>query len=368
MLSSRRLKSTSLVNRLLDDPDAFSFYQAIKLLEHYSYHYKNTSEKEKACGSLGVFVQPDLESVSFQTKPSLKFPDRYLASVTPSSILTSEQDTTFHVAANVISLAGTSGVLPYHYTELILQRIKQKDSTLATFLDLFNHRTLSLLYRSHWKYRFDYAEALENSLVPREQFSTTPKVVLKSLTGIGTSALSGQLTIPDESLLYFSGLFTHSVKSTHGLKQLLSGYFKLPFSIEEFIGKWQSLDNEFCTQMGSRQLPKGLNAQLGCSAMLGSRIWVAQGKIRIVVGPLTYDQYLQFSPSSSGVKMMNELANFYLGFDNDYEFVMEVDNKHIPKRTQLSTASASVIGWNSWLPKSKPSASEKPVRITLSTR
>ena len=42
--------------------------------------------------------------------------------------------------------------MPRHYTELLLQRIREKDFSLRDFLDLFNHRLTSLFYRAWEKY------------------------------------------------------------------------------------------------------------------------------------------------------------------------------------------------------------------------
>ena len=57
-----------------------------------------------------------------------------------------------------LGLTGPSGVLPRHYTELLLRLDKDakgagKDA-LRDWLDLFNHRFISLFYRAWEKYRF----------------------------------------------------------------------------------------------------------------------------------------------------------------------------------------------------------------------
>ena len=53
----------------------------------------------------------------------------------------------------VFGLGGPDGPLPYAYQEWLQQRARQKDHAPAEFLDLFQHRLLSLLYRVLRKHR-----------------------------------------------------------------------------------------------------------------------------------------------------------------------------------------------------------------------
>ncbi len=46
-----------------------------------------------------------------------------------------------------------AGVLPHHYTELVIRRLQLRDTSLRDFLDVFHHRALSFFYRAWKKYR-----------------------------------------------------------------------------------------------------------------------------------------------------------------------------------------------------------------------
>ena len=53
-----------------------------------------------------------------------------------------------------MGLAGTGGILPSHYTQLLIDRVREKDFGLRDFLDLFNHRLIAQFYRAWEKCHF----------------------------------------------------------------------------------------------------------------------------------------------------------------------------------------------------------------------
>jgi type VI secretion system protein ImpH len=369
MLPARWRKNTSVIERLLSEPQEYSFYQAVRLLERALLINPPSHNAPFRSQTIGGFAQPASEIIQFRTKPSLSFSEADVLSIDGSII---DSDIRYYrMQTNFLSLAGSSGVLPYHYTEFILQRIKLKDAALAHFLDLFNHRLVSLFYQANTKYNLALELERKQLKNQRSTLPTAPSQVILGMIGMGTSGLASRLKFSDETLLFYSGLLTNKVRSTQGLKQMLADYFQLPVKIQEFVGQWQELLPDFCTRMASRIMPLGQNACLAQSAMLGSRGWIAQGKIRIVLGPLTKAQFYQFAPGTKALACMNDMVRFYMGLEHDYEFVIEVNRSDLPNKIQLNKSASPILGWNTWLSASdqpKAKSTSKTLKITVSAK
>src|SRR5713101_2915251 len=124
------------------------------------------------------------------------------------------------VVINFMGLAGPSGVLPLYYAELIVERIRQKDRAMLGFLDIFNHRMISLFYQAWEKYRFTIAYERGE----RDRFSHH----LMDLIGVGTKLLEDRLSVRDDSLLFYAGLLAMHARSAAALQRILSDYFDVP--------------------------------------------------------------------------------------------------------------------------------------------
>jgi len=125
---------TPLEQLLFAEGFRFDFYQAVKLLEMLAPDATPVAE-----GS-----EPDAEPVRFRSRVGLDFPaseiDLLARAVTA--------DLPPEMRVNFLGLAGVLGPLPLPITELVVERVWHKDTALRDFLDLFNHRLVSILARA----------------------------------------------------------------------------------------------------------------------------------------------------------------------------------------------------------------------------
>src|SRR5437867_3374332 len=267
----------SLADTLFDEGYRFDFFQAVRVLERLYRHR----------AAVGRSARPGDEVVRFQTHPSLGFP--------PSAIHELKEGTApgrpAEMTVAFMGLTGPLGVLPHHYTELILERARQKDSTLRDFLTLFDHRLLSLFYRAWEKYRAPIG--YERARTRGEDLDAV-RTCLFDLVGMGTLGLRGRFqALADETLLYYAGLLGQRPHSATSLQGILHDYFGVPVQVSQFRGRWLTLSEDSKSRLGRAE--NGGSTVGG--AVLGGRVWDQQAAFRLRIGPLDFAQFHDFLPS-----------------------------------------------------------------------
>jgi type VI secretion system protein ImpH len=313
----------SEIERLLrKHPGRFDFFQAVRLLLRLSDGLK----------PVGQFVNPEHEALHFSVEPSLSFPpsniDRiHWDSVTPRMVVT------------FLGLTGPAGVLPRCYSAFLLSRVREQDRTLADFLDLFNHRLISLFYRAWEKYRFGVA--YERDGVDRVSRYLT------CLLGLGTPGLTNRLGIPDERLLFYAGLLSLQTRSATALKQLLEDHFDVRVEVEQFVGVWRRLDpgDQSAFLDGD-----SYSEQLGVAAVAGDAVWDQQSRIRLKLGPLSQERYLSFLPSGTAWEPLRKLTRFFCGPDLEVEIQLFLEKRAVPQCGLGQHGPAGPrLGWFTWI-------------------
>ena len=338
MAATGRRADSALSERLLLEPHRFGFFQAVRLLEAF------------APGRTGVGRDgpPGSETVRFHAEVSLAFPASEIL-----DLETGEDDRPARMTVRHMGLTGPQGTLPRHYTMLIMERLRQRDRTLADFLDLFNHRLVSLFFRSWVKYRLHLGVRLDT----RDALST----YLYSLFGLGTPGLRGRLAVDDRALLFYTGLLAQRPRSATGLVALLGDYFgDLPVRVEQFVGQWLQLDPEGLTSLRLH----GGNNRLGVDAIIGSRVWHTQSRFRVLLGPMTYARFCAFLPPGHASREVLALTRFFVGLELDFEFRLVLRAREIPPCQLGSTGPlATRLGWSTWLVSRPASDDADDVRL-----
>ncbi len=245
------------------------------------------------------------------------------------------------MTVNVLGLAGLLGPLPHSVTELILERGFRKDTTLRDFLDLFNHRLVSLLYRARKKYR----PALDSKSPDRGRVAT----VLLSLIGLGTPRLAGRLGIPDRALLPYAGFLVDRTRSTVGLVRILEDCFGVPAEVVPFQGRWHALDDQDVTRLGRRNHALG---SIGGGAVLGRRVWDQAARFELRLGPMTLRRFRSFLPDGDAHGRLVAVTRFYIREELGFTLRLILAAAEVPE-LRLGRAGETRLGWTSWL-KTKP--------------
>lgn len=315
-------RSPELEAALEAEPYRFDFFQAVRLLERFS----------PATKPVGRFARPQQEAVRFAAHPSLAFPASQLQS------LERRPDGPARMEVNFMGLFGPCGVLPQAYTELIISRVRERDTALRDFLDLFNHRAISLFYQAWEKYRFTVAYERGE----RDRFS----FVLLDLIGLGTPGLANRQAVRDDALLYYAGLLAQHPRSALALEQLLEDFFEVPVEIVQFAGDWYRLEPEAQSWLTETDRD---NEQLAVGAVLGDEVWDPQARVRIRLGPLALDDYLEFLPTGSAFEPLRALVRFFAGDELDFEVQLILKREQVPFcELGAETKEAPRLGWVTW--------------------
>ena len=317
-----------LVQTLFNEPYRFDFFQAVRLLE---WIYEN----RHPIGHDGI--DPAREIVRFRTRASLEFPPSEIYSITRNGVAGADEERTPEMMVAFMGLTGPLGVLPLHYTELLMERARYKDTGLWEFFDIFNHRLISLFYRAWEKYRFPIA-------YERSGFDSFTEYLF-DFVGMGTRGLRRNLlNIPDEGLLLYSGLINQRPHSASAIAAVIGDYFGVTASIRQFTGQWLRLEESDYSRLGKA------NNELGVNTIAGTRVWDDQSKFRLRVGPLSFDEFRAFVPAGTAFKPLSGILRFMSGLEFDFDAQLVLKKEEVPPaRLGAPGADAPLLGWTTWL-------------------
>ncbi|MBU0754424.1 MAG: type VI secretion system baseplate subunit TssG [Planctomycetes bacterium] len=315
----------TFLEELKAHPYKFGFYRAIRRLDSLS------PDKPRVGWSMRLTDEP----VRLRQEPSLAFAPSTLASFKPGAEGRPHQLSQFF-----FGLFGPNGPLPLHLTEYARQRSRSfDDPTLSAFADIFHHRLLAFFYKA-W--------ASSQPTVNFDRPATDRfQVYLGSLCGLGMPAFRDRDDMPDLAKFYFCGRLSGQTRSKEGLAAIISGYFQVDAEIEEFVGEWRELPKDSLFRLGESME----TGALGATAVLGSRIWDCQQKIRLQVGPMGKENYDRFLPDGGSIRRLVSLVRNYLGYEYSWDLKIILKKEEIPP---LKLGVSGRLGWTSWLADQPP--------------
>jgi type VI secretion system protein ImpH len=321
MATQSRPTDPPLAHQLFDEAYRFSFFQAVRLLERV---YADRDP-------VGQDADVKREAVRFRTRQTFSFPACEIHE------LTAEPDsdgTPPEMMVSFLGLTGPLGALPHQYTELVMERARYRDTALWSFLDIFNHRLLSLFYRVWEKYHFP----ISYERTGEDQFTA----YLFDLIGMGTSFLRHRLSFRDQALLFYGGLISQRPHSATAVRAIVADFFGVPADINQFTGEWLKLGDNV-TRLGSA------NSQLGLNTIAGEKVWSDQSKFAVRVGPMSLNRFTRFIPTGASFKPLSEMVRLLVGLEFEFSVQLVLARDEVPFCVLGNYASGPRLGWTSWL-------------------
>lgn len=300
-------------------PDRFTLFAALRLIEAVHADHPRLAESRKA----------DDDPVRLRQPPHLFF--------APSDVSEFDPEAPLKPALGQYSFGmfGPNGALPLHLTEYAHERERQHDDpTVTDFINVFQHRLISLFYRA-WA-NSDPAASFDRP--ESDRFLT----YVGALIGLAAPQARGRDAVLDYAKLSRCGLYAAKTRSAAGLQVILADYFELPVQIRQFVGDWLEIPKDALCRLGGD--PE--QATLGAGATLGGASWQCQQKFEIVIGPLSFAQFTQFLPGKAALRELQALVRFYANDEWAWQLRLAVRDSEVPA-AQLGRQGA--LGWTTWM-------------------
>lgn len=336
MADADRGQALGLTARLKERGYEYEFFQAVALLEMLA--------AREGAVPLGEGSDPHREGISLASPASLKF--------APSDItrITGLPKGRTRVETRVLGLGGQGGPLPDWVTEVMTLRVSRRDTAMRDFLDIFNHRLLSLFYRVRDKTRVGFGYR-------RPDLSPVARY-LYAFIGLGTGRLQGRMGVPDRMLLNYAGLLAGRTRSVGALERLLSHALAVPVKVQPLTGRWLTVDPSERTRLGR----SGAHNKLGQGAMVGSRVWDVESCFTLQVGMMGWSDLASFLPKGNRHGPLVALTRFFIGDSMDFRLHLKVKKAEIPPM-RLSSRDGARLGWTSILRAAEETGATGDIRV-----
>ncbi len=321
------MKSTR--DKLLEQGYSFEFFQAVKLLE-------DANPNAPSVGGLGPVSE---EVIRIRPNKDLAFPPGDVQRIDRKVVNHGEDNEreTFEVFENFMGLYGASSPLPPFVADMIAQNYSDEDP-LRDFLDIFNHRALSLRYKG-WKKHCLAA-------MFRSDFDDPATMVFCALLGYDKLAPREEWVIPPERLIPYAGRLAGGSQSVSGLEVVVSDFFAVEdVRVQQFLPRRIKLTENDQNRLGA----PGQNCKLGDNLVLGDELHDVCGQFRLSIGGLTFEEFKKFQPGEPAFKELVFLVRLYTRNQLGFEIELHLQREAAGSMLVSSMIERNALGRSSWL-------------------
>lgn len=289
-----------MIEQLISQASQVDFYKAVFIIEN---QLKMRGLEHR---HVGYDSSPRQELIKFTATQKFGYPGNAITKLEESGFEDGMHKVNMQVS--FMGLTGCAGALPQFYSELVMQRLRYKDTTMRDFYDMFNHRLISLYYRA-WK---KYKPSLNHVNDEKKKDPYTQIIGL----------LSGGFS---EHQLHFSGLYRRKIRNVADLTNILSSYLGCEVSIEQMVGQWHELKEQELTRLASQALYEGQYARLGVDTMIGSKVWDISSNINVNIKTNDPEKAKSLLPNGSLFKLAKKITKDYVGNAIHFCLIIESD-------------------------------------------
>lgn len=246
------------------------------------------------------------------------------------------------VDVEVLGLLGPEGALPLHLTRWVLSRLSDRwftegsdaasDTTFLDFCNLLQHRMMALYWRA-------WGDARPEVQIEHEAAGRV-RAFVEALAGV---ALPGtKPKVPDAQTrlkMRHATALGRQVYSVERLTAYLSDVLEAPVTLVEFLGTWTEIPPRLQSRLGQQ------HAQLGRSAVVGSRSFQRQSLVELRVGPMTLARFTEFLADAALIQRLRHAIRHAMGREMEFNLRLILDAREIPD-TRLGH---SQLGRTTWL-------------------
>ncbi|WP_233411903.1 type VI secretion system baseplate subunit TssG [Paraburkholderia kururiensis] len=325
-----------LVASLLARAPRMNFMQLCRLLE----------VRVPQAPGFGTRDSLEHERVRFRPRPRMGFPAGEISAVEfDDGSDTFGPDAPPTVRTTFMGLYGVDAAVPSHMIDEIVLREEGHEAVVA-FLDQFNHRYVTLLYRAWKKYR--YPESF------RAGGSDAHSRNLLCLAGFGWGDKPQRAGLPDSRMLALLGLLIQHTRTPEGLAGVIAlAVPGVEVRVDEFFpAVTRAGQPRPLTSMGHAAISEDRARRgLGGGYVLGRRLAYRSRAVRVTLRPVDARQAHDLLPGAWLHRELMAFLQLYVGVKADVHLRMEVSSRLAPEPAigPTSTGPAPRLGWTTVL-------------------